>query len=55
MKGITVCCDGETSLEKTLPQLKSKKIKSSKRISALSLISKLFTAKQELKLTNERG
>jgi hypothetical protein len=55
MKGITVCCDDETSLEKALSQIKSKKIKSSKKISVLSLISKLFTARQELKLVNERG
>ncbi len=55
MKGITVCCDGETSLEKALIKLKSKKLKSSKKVSVLSLVSKLFTVRQELKLSNERG
>ena len=55
MKGITVCCDGESSLEKALKQLKPKKTEPSKRISVLSLIHKLFTVRQELKLTNERG
>lgn len=55
MKGITVCCDDETSLEKTLSQLKSKKIRSSEKTSVISLISKLFTTRQELKLVNERG
>ncbi len=55
MKGMTVCCDGETSLKKALTQVKSKKIKSSKKMSVISRISQLFTAKQEIKLINERG
>lgn len=55
MKGIKICCDGETSLEKALNQLKTKKHKSPQKISILSLISKLFTARQESKLANERG
>ncbi len=55
MKGIVVCCEGEKSLERAFTQLKSKKTKSSKRKTVISLISELFATRHELKFVNERG